>query len=134
MHPYKRKKRGRHSDIQRRMSFDAGDRDQSFISSGQGSSNIAGRREKQRMNTFFLKGQRILILFLKASKRNQHFRHFDFGLLDSRTGRQYVFFFFGVSHLVCGNLLRQSWETNADSFLMPVCGKCLPCQGVSANS
>lgn len=45
-----------------------------------------------------------------------------------------VFFFFGVSHLVCGNLLRQSWEANTDSFLMPVCGKCLPCQGVSANS
>lgn len=50
----------------------------------------------------------------KVYRRNQHFGHIHLGLLDSRTVGQYIFV--AVSCLVCGNLLRQTSETNMPSL------------------
>ena len=45
-HPYKRKKRRKHRDIQRGKSCENGDRDWSFTSTSQGTSSIAGSHQK----------------------------------------------------------------------------------------
>ena len=42
-------------------------------------------------------------------------QHLDFGLLASRTVREYISVV--LSHPVCGNLLWQSWETKAAGYI-----------------
>lgn len=52
----------------------------------------------------------------RPSRRNQRCWHFDFGLLASRTGREYLWVI--LSHWVCGHLLWQPQETNPGSVII----------------